>query len=82
MSLGAPELLILLIGLVPLALNIWVLADAARFPGAAFQRAGTSKTLWIVLPIIGIFLCIVGLVVVILWFASFRGRVQAAALGL
>ena len=44
-----------LFGVVPLVLGIWVAIDASRLPDAAFEHAGTSKTLWIVLPLVGIF---------------------------
>ncbi len=78
-----PELLILAV--IPLVLlgfllPLWAAIDAAGRPEWAFERAGTNKTLWIVLPIVGIFACgLVGLVSAILWFASYRRKVVAAA---
>jgi hypothetical protein len=74
----APEILLVVV-VAFLALPIWAAIDAAGRPEAAFQRAGISKTLWIVLPIVGIFLCeIVGLVAAVVWFATIRGQVIAA----
>ncbi len=84
MTLGVAELFILVMIVVPLGflLPIWAAVDAAGRPEWAFERAGTSKTLWIVLPIVGIFACgLVGLVSAIAWFASYRSKVAAAAAG-
>ena len=76
-----PELLIVLFLLMP-ALAIWVAIDASGKPPWAFERAGQNKTLWIVLPLVGVFFCgIVTIVVAIIWFASIRPKVVAAASG-
>jgi hypothetical protein len=76
-----PDVFILLFafGIIPIALGIWVAVDASSKPDAAFERAGTSKTLWIVLPIVGIFVCLMEVVVAIIWFAAIRPKVVAAA---
>ena len=81
MSIGAPELVIVgLIGIVPLVLGILVAVDAGHFAETAFQRAGTSKTLWIVLPIVGIFACgILTIVAAVMWYASYKPKVARAA---
>ena len=81
MSLGGPELLILfgfgIFGLVPLVLGILVAIDASRFPDAAFDAAGTSKVLWIVLPLVGIVACgVVTIVAAIVWYSTYRPRVS------
>ena len=76
-----PELLIVLFLLVPV-LAIWVAVDASSKPPWAYERAGQNKTLWIVLPIVGIFTCgLVTIAVAIVWFASIRPKVVAAAAG-
>jgi cadmium resistance protein CadD (predicted permease) len=82
-SIGAPELVILgLIGIVPLILGLVVAVDASRLPEAAFERAGTSKTLWIVLPLVGIVTCgVITIVASILWFASYKAKVVRATAG-
>jgi hypothetical protein len=81
-NIGAAELLIIgLIGIVPLVLGIVVAVDANHFPETAFRHIGTSKTLWIVLPIVGIFACgIITIVAAILWYASYRPKVAGAAI--
>ena len=86
MSIGGPELLILfgfmLLAVVPLVLGVLVAIDASRYPDWAFERAGTAKTLWIVLPIVSIFVCgPVAIVAAIVWYSSFRRRVIDAAQG-
>src|SRR5262245_36193247 len=53
-----PDILLVMLFFIPLVLGIWVAVDAGGKPDAAFERAGTSKTLWIVLPIVGIFICV------------------------
>jgi hypothetical protein len=58
MNLGAPELLILAIGVVPFALNVWGLVDASSRPGWAWQRSGQNQTLWVVLMVVGLFTCL------------------------
>jgi hypothetical protein len=74
-----PDILIAVGFLIPLVLGIWVAVDAGGKPNDAFERAGTSKTLWIVLPLVSIFLCVVAIVVAIIWFAAIRPKVIAAA---
>ena len=70
------------VGLVSLVVGVITAVDAGSLPEWAFERAGTSKTLWIVLPLVGIFFCgIVTIVAAILWFASVRPKVLAAASG-
>jgi hypothetical protein len=81
MTVGGPELLILfgfgIFALVPLVLGILVAIDASRFPDAAFDAAGTSKVLWIVLPLVGILVCgVVTIVAAIVWYSTYRPRVQ------
>jgi hypothetical protein len=48
--------LIILLFPISLGLALWALIDAASRPGPTFKAAGQSKTLWIILPIVGIFL--------------------------
>ncbi len=78
-----PIVLAVLLALSPVVvLPIWAAIDAAGRPDWAFDRAGTNKTLWIVLPVVGLLACgIVGIVAGILWFGSFRGKVDLACSG-
>jgi len=65
---------------LPLVLGIWTAVDAGSQPEWAFTRAGTTKTLWIVLPLVSMFACgLVAIVVGIVWFSSTKPRVLAAA---
>ena len=72
---------IVLIALAIPALCIWAAVDAASQPEWAFEAAGTSKTLWIVLPIVGIFVCFVGIIAAILWFGTYKAKVIEATRG-
>jgi hypothetical protein len=74
----AVVLLLLLIALAIPALCIWAAVDAASQPEWAFEAAGTTKTLWIVLPIVGIFVCFVGIIAAVLWFTNYEPKVLDA----
>jgi uncharacterized protein DUF2510 len=77
-AIFGPEILILLVFVVPV-LGIWVAIDAGSKPPWAFDRIGQNKTLWVVLPLVGIFFCgIVTIVAAVMWFASIRARVISA----
>jgi hypothetical protein len=72
---------VVLVALAIPALCIWAAVDAAGHPDWAFEAAGTSKTLWIVLPIAGLFVCVLGVVAAIMWLTTYKGRVENAARG-
>jgi len=77
-----PDLLIIFVLLLVPALGIGVAVDVANKPQWAFERSAQNKTLWIVLPLVGIFLCgILTVVAAIIWFASVRPKVVSAASG-
>ena len=61
--------------------GVWAAIDASSQPEWAFEAAGTSKTLWIVLPIVGIFVCFVGIIAAILWFGTYKAKVIEATRG-
>jgi hypothetical protein len=68
------------LGLACVVFPIGAAINAASFPEWAFQRADTSKTFWIVVPIVLIFVCgPVGLGLAIAWFRTYRGRVATEA---
>src|SRR5689334_15271952 len=68
-----------LIGIGALVLGIYTVVDAAKYPEWAFQRAGSSRTLWIVLPIVFILFCGIGaLVMGLVWLTSKRQQLEAA----
>jgi sorbitol-specific phosphotransferase system component IIC len=72
-------LLGILVGLVAVVLAILTVLDVAPRPESAFTRAGTNKTMWIVLPIVGVFICLIGaLVVGYVWFLNYRPKVIEA----
>lgn len=74
--------LFLLLGLVPIVLGIWALIDAFGKPDWAWQQIGASKALYVVLIIVGFFVCgIVSLVTSIVYLASTRARLVQAVAG-
>ncbi len=73
-------LILFLVFLVPisLVLALWALIDAASRPDPDFQRAGHNKTLWIVLPIVGlIFFGFVGGILGLIYLVAIRPSVKA-----
>jgi Protein of unknown function (DUF2516) len=79
---GIDGILVLLIPLASLVVAVWALVDAAIRPGPAFEAAGQSKVLWIVLPIVGMFLfAIIGGVLGVVYLASIRPKVRRAQSG-
>jgi hypothetical protein len=66
---------------VPLGVLVWGIVDAASHPRWAWERAGRSKTLWIVVQSVGILFCWLGMVAGIVYLASVRERVAAAERG-
>jgi hypothetical protein len=78
---GAIATLYVVMGLFSVAvigLSIWVAVDAGSLPEWAFQRAGTSKSLWIALPLAGSATCgIVTVVAAVVWFSTYKRRVVA-----
>jgi Protein of unknown function (DUF2516) len=79
---GLDGLIVLLVALASLGLAVWALADAAVRPGQAFKAAGQSKTLWILLPIVGIFVfSIVGGLLGVVYLVAIRPKVRQSQLG-
>jgi hypothetical protein len=78
MNLGPTELLIVLIVLLPFSVTIWGIVDAAQRPESAWVASGQNKTLWIVLPAVGLFTCGIGFIPAIIYLASIRPKVAAA----
>jgi hypothetical protein len=80
MSIGAPELLILLLlggGFAGLVVGIVSAVDAANQPDWAWEQAGENKTMWIVVPLVGLVACgVVGLIAGIVYFVSVRPQVR------
>jgi uncharacterized membrane protein YidH (DUF202 family) len=50
-NLGGPELILILLVLVPFALVVFTIVDAARRPDAQFRAAGQNRTVWLVVGI-------------------------------
>lgn len=76
MALGAGELII--VWAAVWAFVIAGIADAVKRPDEAWQAAGRSKMLWIGLQAGGLFLCLIGAVITLVYFASVRPQLAAA----
>ncbi|MGA2837118.1 MAG: DUF2516 family protein [Acidimicrobiales bacterium] len=72
---------IFLVLIVCAGLALWALVDVIRRPKEAFQAAGKSKTLWIVLLVGGfLFVGLIEGVVATIYLATVRPKVRAASM--
>ena len=55
------------IGFFSLVVTLWGLVNVIRRPASAFEAANKSKGLWLVLMLVGIFICNIGFFVA-LWY--------------
>jgi hypothetical protein len=77
---GLDFVFVLLVLVVGLVVPVWAIIDAASRPSGAFSAAGSSKTMWIVLIVIGWLVTgLIGVVLAIVYLASIRPRVRAVA---
>src|SRR5689334_13449071 len=65
------------LGLISLALSVWAIVDVVSRPEWAFRAAGSSKPLWLVLEIVGLFVC--GPVLSLIYLLAIRPKVAAAS---
>ena len=74
---GVGGFVVLVVVLGSLVVAVWALFDAAIRPGPAFKAAGQSKALWIILPIVGVFLfTIVGGIAGVVYLSAIRPKVE------
>jgi len=79
-GLGPVELVVLVVAVPLLVLPIWAIVDAMARPDSQWAAADQSKTLWIVVLVVGTFaLGPVGLVLAVVYFVSVRPKLQRAA---
>jgi hypothetical protein len=70
-NIGLPELVLLLVILLVMVLPIWSVLDAALRPDGAWQAAGQSKVVWV---LVILFMPLVGSLI---YFAAVRPKVRA-----
>jgi hypothetical protein len=71
---------VVVLAIAPLALGVWAIVDAASKPEAAWVATGKNRVTWIVLIAVFTFFCpLVGLVLSIVYLASIRPQLNAAA---
>lgn len=69
---------VLVVGIAVLIAAIRATIDAANLPESAFKAAGANRSLWIVLPLVGLSLGAPGLVATVWWFARIKPKVIGA----
>jgi len=70
----------LFLSLIAVAISVWAIVDAARRPDWAWQASGQNRTLWLILNVVGLFVC--GLVIGLVYLLGIRPKVaQAEAAG-
>jgi hypothetical protein len=76
---GAFGTLFLLLGVASFFVVVWALIDAAIRPTMAFQAAGQNKVLWIILPIVGLFLFgFIGGIIGLVYLGVIRPKIKSA----
>jgi hypothetical protein len=80
-SIGPSELVILLVMLVPVGVTVFAIVDGVGQPEWAWQQTGQSKAVWIALEAVGIFVCFLGLIMSIIYFATVRPKLVLAQQG-
>jgi uncharacterized membrane protein len=78
LALTGQQLIGSLVGLVTFLFTLYALIDALRKPSRAYDAAGVSRTLWIVLLVVSLFIpC--GIVLTLWWLFSTGPRVGRQA---
>jgi Protein of unknown function (DUF2516) len=76
---GLDLVVVLLVVFIGLVVPVWAIVDAAMRPSGAFSAAGSSKTMWIVLIVVGWLVTgLIGVVLAGVYLVSIRPRVRAA----
>ena len=77
-SVSGPQLVGGVVWVVVFLLTLYALIDALRRPSRAYEQAGVSRTLWVILLIVSLFVpC--GVVVALWWLISTGPRVHRQA---
>jgi hypothetical protein len=80
-ELIGPDLIIFYLAL-SLVGGVATSIDAVRLPRAAFRAARQFRIFWVVAPLVGVFICGIGAIVLALvWTIAVRSKVIAAARG-
>jgi Protein of unknown function (DUF2516) len=77
---GLNLLVLLFVLVIGLVIPVWAIVDAASRPSGAFSAAGSSKTMWIVLIMVGWLVTgLIGIILAVVYQASIRPRVRAVS---
>jgi hypothetical protein len=79
-NIGPAEFVVIVsLGLIPLAICIWAIVDAASRPQSAWTAIGKSRATWITLiAVFTIFCNLVGFVIAIAYLTTIRNQLKAA----
>jgi len=71
---GSPSgsVLLALIALVLIGVSLYAVIDAAKRPNSAWQAAGKSKALWIVLIVVFVVVEPIGLIIAVVYLSVIR----------
>ncbi len=76
---GADGVLVLLAIILPIAVALWALIDALVRPAWAFRAARQYKALWVILPIVGLWLAFIpGGILGVVYLVAIRPKVRRA----
>ena len=75
---GAVNVGVGFLGFLALLIEIWALVNLFRRPASAFDAAGVSRGLWVVLLILAIFVCGPGLFVSLFYLTFVDSKVKGA----
>jgi hypothetical protein len=80
-NIGSTEFVVIVVlGLVPLAICIWAIVDAASRPDTAWKAIGKSRATWITLiAVFTIFCNLVGFVLAIAYLTTIRNQLKAVS---
>jgi hypothetical protein len=68
---GLPEIVV---AVLFLGLPIWALIDVTQRPESSFTAQGRSKSLWIVLLLVGIFVTPLGVIATLIYLITIRPK--------
>ena len=76
---GFPELFVIGLLFALVVLPLWGAVDANNRPARQWERVGQSRTVWVILLLVGIFLTPLGLIAAAVYFTTVRPKLARAA---
>jgi preprotein translocase subunit SecY len=76
--IGMDGAIVLVLVLVPLAVIVWGITDAAQRPAWAWDQAHRNRTIWIALQALAVLFFFVGFILTLVYLTTIRREVAAA----